>query len=325
MAGERIVAVAGASGFVGRHVVAELLSRGYAVRALVRSREKARAALPRDDRVRLVVGGPEPRTLALLAEGAAGIVNTVGIIREAGGNTFRTAHVLTTRALVEAARGAGVERFVQVSALGVSAEGKTAYQQTKFEAEQVVRRSGLLWTILRPGLIHGPGNELMRTAKGWVTGAAQPWFFLPYFTRGEIRDEVPLAAVHRVPGTVQPVAVEDVAWAAAESLERPAAAGEVFNLVGPEVLTWPQLLDLMQEAIPGADVALRPLGIPGEFASVQAKLARKLGLGGLLPFDEGMPIMAAEESTASPEKARQMLGLEPRPFTPALREYAGRI
>jgi hypothetical protein len=85
------------------------------------------------------------------------------------------------------------------------------------------------------------------------------------------------------------------------------------------------LLEALQQAIPGADVALRPLGIPAMAASVQAKAAKLLGLGGLLPFDEGMPIMASQDSTASPDKARELLGFRGRPFTVGLRAYAARI
>ena len=124
---------------------------------------------------------------------------------------------------------------------------------------------------------------------------------------------------------MQPVAVEDVARAIADSLERPEAAGEVFNLVGPEVLTWPQLLEAIQEAVPGADSALRPLGIPANIAAAQARVARKLGLGGILPFNEGMALMGAADSTANPAKAQELLGFRPQPFSSALKAYAARI
>jgi nucleoside-diphosphate-sugar epimerase len=326
MAGERIVGVAGATGFVGRYIVRELLSRGWRVRGLVRSREKAREVLPRDERLRLIEGDPTaPDPASGLAAGAAGVVNAVGILRESAGNTFRKAHVQTTRSLVDAAAGAGVPRFIHVSALGVGEDAPTAYQRTKFEAEQVVRRSPLLWTILRPGLVHGPEGDLIRTAKGWVTGSKQPWFFLPYFTRAEVNTQVPLGPIRRVAPTVQPIAVEDVAWSVAEALERPQASGEVFNLVGPETLTWPRFLEALQEAIPGANAALRPLGIPAGAAAAQARVAKLLGLGGLLPFDEGMPIMGSQDSVASPSKAQHLLGLKARPFVESLRRYAARV
>jgi hypothetical protein len=99
----------------------------------------------------------------------------------------------------------------------------------------------------------------------------------------------------------------------------------VINLVGRETLTWPQLLETLQQVVPGADVALRPLGIPGQAASIQAKLAKMIGLGGLLPFDEGMPIMGSQDNTASPDKAREVLGFDGRGFSEGVRRYAARI
>jgi len=257
--------------------------------------------------------------------GATACVNAVGILRETWGSSFRAAHVQTTRALVGACREAGVGRFVQISALGVSDEGKTPYQQTKFEAEQVVRRSGLSWTILRPGLIHGSESGLMHIAKGWVTGSKQPWFFMPYFSRGVLTSGVPLAAIRREAAEVAPVAVEDVAIAVAECLARPDTVGEIYNLVGPETLTWPELLRAIQAAVPGANEDLDPLGIPSEAAAMQARIAKHLGIGGLLPFDEGMAVMGASDATASLDKARAQLGFDPRPFVATLRTYAARI
>jgi len=323
---DRTIAVAGATGFVGRYIVRELLARGHTVRALVRDREKARATLPRDERVQTVLGDPTDHAAALaLVTGADGCINAVGILRETWGNSFRAAHVQTTRTLVAACREAGAQRFVQVSALGVSDEGTTAYQQSKYEAELLVRRSGLAWTILRPSLIHGRESGFMHLAKGWVTGSKQPWFFMPYFSRGVLTSGVPLAAIRREAAEVAPVAVEDVAAAAAECLARPEAVGEVYNLVGPETLTWPDLLRAIQAAVPGANLDLDPIGIPSEAAAAQARIAKHLGIGPLLPFDEGMAVMGATDSTASPDKARAHLGFDPRPFTTSMRAYASRI
>lgn len=323
---QQSVAVAGATGFVGRYIVRELLSRQHSVRALVRDRAKAESVLPRDPRLTLVTGDVlDAGALSSLVSGAGACINAIGIIRQHGGETFKKLHVDAVRALTSACRDAGATRFVHISALGVTDSGKTAYQKTKFHGETLVRASGLDWTVLRPSLIHGPDGEFVRMAKGWVTGTKQPWFFLPYFTRGVLTSDVPLAAIRREPASLQPVAVEDVARAAAECLERPETAGEVINLVGPETLTWPELLRTMRDTIPGANEGLEPLGIPAEAAAAQARIAGMLGIGGLLPFDEGMAHMGAMDTTASPEKARQMLAFDPRPFTAALKGYAARI
>ncbi len=324
------IALAGATGFVGRCIARELLSRGHAVRALVRDRDKARRVLPADQDagLGLVQGDPlTPDALRELLDGADACINAIGIIRESPGvQTFKRVHVDTTRALVTACREHRVARYIQVSALGVHDEGKTGYQKSKFEAEQLVRRSGLDWTILRPSMIHGPDGEFVRTAAKWCRGKAPPWIFLPYFNRGEVVDaSVPMPATHRVEPTVQPVSVRDVAQAAAECLDRPESIGEVYNLPGPETLTWPQLLRHMRDTLPGADGELEPRPIPSEKAAAIARLAARLGLGSLLPFDEGMAILGALDNTAAPGKARAHLGFDPRPFRETFKSYAAQI
>jgi NADH dehydrogenase len=325
MSEQRTVGVAGASGFVGRHVVRELLARGWSVRALVRDRSKATRALGRHERLTMIEGDVESEgTRSELLRCSRACVNCIGIIRETGKTTFQKMHVGVVRDLVATCRGAGVKRFVQISALGVWDEGPAAYQKTKFEGEQVLRRSDLSWTILRPGMILGSGSEFLEMAKGWVRGEKQPWFFLPYFTRGTPISHAPLAALRREAASLQPVAVEDVAWAVGASLDREEAIGEVVNLVGPNVMTWPEFLKTLRDTIPGGKKELEPLGIPAEIAAMQAIAAKKIGVGSLFPFDEGMARMGALESTSEREKARALLGFEPRAIDTVQKAYAAK-
>lgn len=329
MNGSMTVAVAGATGFVGRYIVRELLARGRRVRALVRDRARARRIFGRTEEVpglTLVVGDLcRPVGVDELVRGADAAVNAVGILRESAGQRFSRVHVDATRNLIDACTAAGVRRLVQISALGVSAEGKTGYLASKWAAEQLVRRSGLAWTILRPGLIHGPESDFLAMAAGWSRGERAPWYFLPYFKRSEPTHEpIPLPARRSTDPVVQPVAVEDVALAVAACLERREAEGEVYNLVGPDALRWPDLLTAIRDEVPGA-WEVEPLGLPVEFAVAQAKVAKALGLGSALPYDEGMAVMGAMDSVADPTKAREHLGFNPRPFLPTLRSYAGRL
>lgn len=325
MRGPMRVAVTGSTGFVGRYVVRELLRRGHTVRALARDMSRARAALPADDqRLRIVVGDRLDETTATrLVDGVDACVHLIGIIREGpAGQSFRRVHVETTATMLRACQACAVLRFVHMSALGVGPEGRCDYQRTKFEAERLVRESGLAWTIFRPGIIHGPESGLMQMARGWVRGRAAPWLFLPYFVRAVRDDRVPFGPVQREDPVVQPIAVEDVAWCFAESLERETSEGEIYNLTGPEVMTMPDLLRAIRDAVPGANPDLEPRGIPAGLAAAVARAARWLGTGALLPFDEGMALMGAEDSTASPAKACAHLGLQPRPFVATLRTYA---
>lgn len=326
--GKRTVAVTGATGFVGRYVVNELLRRGHAVRALVRDRAKARLVLPEaalgSGQITLVPGdATDAARVGELVGGCDACVHLIGIIREAsGGQTFERVHVGTTRRVLEACAGAGVRRYVHMSALGVREEGSAAYQKTKWAAEGLVRSSGLDWTIFRPGLIHGPEGEFTRLAVGWVRAKAPPFAFIPYFKRPKHPMPIPAPIGPFEDPRVQPVAVEDVAYAFAEALERGEAVGETYNLVGSESMTWPEMLAFVGEHTPEANRSTPIFGIPGDVAAINAKLAGLVGLGSLLPFDEGMALMGMEDSVSETGKVGAHLGLRPRPFRETFRSYA---
>lgn len=326
-----IVAVAGATGFVGRAIVAEALSRGYAVRALVRDDAKAAAVLPADTHT--VIGdvfnsaalerlcAPDDDATPIL-----GLINAIGIRRETGpGVTYQRMHVRATELLLQVATQAQAQRFVQVSALGTRPNAPTAYHRTKYEAETLIRNTGIAWTILRPSIIHGPDGEFMKMVKDWVLGRAQPFFFLPFFTRVEFDADRPLAPPALVVPKVQPVAVEDVAFAAVESLTNEHAAGEVYELVGPVAYDWPTLLTTIRDALPMTDSSKKPRGIPAPLAVIAAVKAKIFGLAGLLPFGPSEPIMGSEDSLASGVKATEHLGMTPRDFEQSLSAYADQI
>lgn len=318
------IAVTGATGFVGRHICRALAESGRRVRCLVRDRDKAATALPKG--AEWVFGDIEDRgAMAELASGCAAVVHCIGIRREIPPSaTFERAHPLATAATIEAARGAGVRRFIHISALGTRPNAATAYHRSKYEAEQLVRRSGLEWTILRPSLIHGPDGEFMKMARDWALGRAAPFFFLPYFARA-----VPPKGFPPIPkpesAKVQPVHVDDVAAAVIACLDRPASIGEVYPLAGQEVLDWPALLETIRDAVPFSEKKKPIVPLPGVLASAAARAAEAVGVGAALPFGPSEPIMATEDNTALMDKARQHLGLSARPFVASMRAYAAEI
>lgn len=318
-AAARCVAVTGATGFVGRYLVRELVERGHRVRALVRDRSKAGRTLPGASVAHIAGDIFDARSLDDLLDGADALVHLIGIRREMpGGVTFQRLHVNATSNALAAAERAGVRRYVHMSALGSRPDAKSAYHKTKWKAEQRVRDSSLAWTIFRPSIILGPDGEFMEMAQGWARGTEPPKHFLPYFMK-----PVPTVGA-RTPGSadrsalIQPISVRDVAKAFATAVEREDAFGEVYPLVGPEPFTWPQLLVQIRDATPGAKPKLKPFGVPADIASMMALGMQKIGLGGLLPFGPSEPIMAAEDNTGSPNKARADLGVDPEPFTKTL-------
>lgn len=322
-----VIALTGATGFVGRAVVRALLASGRSVRAFVRDSAKARAVLPADRRVSTVVGSAtDPAALRDLVRGSAAVINLIGILREGAGQTFASCHVEAPRRLVDACAHAGVRRFVHMSALGADPNGPAAYQRSKFEGESIVRKSDLAWTVFRPGLIHGPDGDLIGMIRDWARGVKQPFFFMPYFARvrREFTDAL-LPTVHWDAPQVAPVSVHDVARAFVASLDCPAAMGEVYNLVGGESLSFVQMLEWWRDNLPRGDQSLPILPVPGEAAALQAKAAKLLGLGALLPFDEGMPLMASQDTTADLTKVRADLGLDPAPFRASAGAYVASI
>ncbi|MEM7755872.1 MAG: NAD(P)H-binding protein [Planctomycetota bacterium] len=329
--GERVVAVTGATGFVGRHMVRALLERGHRVRGMVRDAEKASGVLPPHERLEWVQepGGISEDSAERLVEGCDTAVHTIGIIREAsGGQTFKRMHTEATRWMVRACEHAGTQRYLHMSALGVRDHGISQYQKTKFEAEQIVRFSDLDWTIFRPGLIHGSDSAVFEMMKKWCEGRDAPWLFLPYFLRTEV--VVPGVTNDResaLPLTVEapkvaPVHIDDVCEAFCLAMEHRESVGEIYALAGPETMTWPEMLRRVRDALPQAKDNLIPIGLPAPIAAAKAWALKQLGMGDLLPFDVGMALMAAEDSVAPSVKARAQLGYEPRAFTESMRGYA---
>lgn len=290
-----LVAVTGASGFVGRHVVRELLDRGHRVRGLVRRR------LPEPSTIETVSGHlADTSALNGLVAGVNAVIHLVGIIVERGRDSFEAVHVAGTRRLVQAARAAGCQRFVHMSAAGARNEaGATPYHRTKARAEEIVRSSGLAATIFRPSFIVGPGNVP-------VTMLARLHRLLPV---------VPVFGDGRFP--TQPVAVGDVARAFVLALERRDLTG-TYELGGPEAITYEDFVRAIGRAV-GRPRRLVHIPLPLVRAAAQAFDL----LGPMAPITSDQLQMLVEGS-ATPENAiERVFGIRPSRLDNALR-YLGR-
>lgn len=218
------VVVAGGTGFIGRHVVAALVEHGHEPIVLARS-ARARADAIVAFAVDATRAGP-----AELLRGVDAIVNLVGIKTERGSNTFAAAHVDAPRNLLAAAETAGVRRFVHVSVVR-NGEPRGPYQTTKRQGEALVTDSGLDWTVLRPALVCGPGDDAITRLVQLVRAA-------PVFP-------VPAGAT----GPLEPVDVRDVALAVVRALERPTTIGRTYDIVGPERIDLRTLAGRVSDAI----------------------------------------------------------------------------
>lgn len=303
---ERIF-LTGATGFVGQAVLRFLLDRGFCVNALV----NRKPIQPRDDRIKSIPGGVFS-DLALEAglEGCRAVIHLIGIIKEnpREGVTFTRMHVEASQRVIDTATRVGVKRFIHMSALGTRPEALSEYHQTKWQAEQHLRRSSLDWTIFRPSLIHGPGGEFMEMETAWARGTAAPYLFMPYFGPG-------LLGRGR-PGKLQPVYVEDVARAFVEAIDNPKAIGQTYDLVGTDVLSWPQMHRITSTFLRGKP--RRSIPIPAWYA----RLLTRIVPASLLPFNRAQVIMALEDNVGDAAPFIRDFGWTPEGFEQALRRYA---
>jgi NADH dehydrogenase len=293
-----LIAVTGATGFVGRHVVRLLVSRGHRVRALVRRTARGSGVLA-GVAVETVPGDLADATaLAALARGADALIHLVGIITEAGAATFEAVHVTGTRRLLAAAEDARVRRFVHMSAVGAGDHpGATPYHRSKWRGEELVRRSGTASAIFRPSIISGPESAPIRTL-----ARLHRWSPL-----------VPVFGDGRFP--TQPVWIEDVALAFARAAENVKLTG-AFELGGPAALSYEALL----LAIGRAAGHPRPLvHVPLALARASARVFDFLGPFAPITSDQ---LQMLVEGSATPANAiESMFGIRPLPFEEGLRRY----
>jgi NADH dehydrogenase len=158
---DRATLVLGGSGFVGRHLVARLVSAGRRVIIPTRQRERARhlILLPTVDVVEADIH--DEAALARLVRRASVVVNLVGILNERRRGEFERVHVELTRKVVAACGVAGVSRLLHMSALNADPQGPSRYLRTKGEAEIIVASSDLAWTIFRPSVIFGREDSFL--------------------------------------------------------------------------------------------------------------------------------------------------------------------
>ena len=218
------VAVVGATGFVGSHLVPRLVERNHEVIAISRDGRPLPAwGTDIEARAADVVTGD----LAEALNGADAAVHLAAIPREGRGRRFSEVNVLGTQRVVEAAERIGLKRLVHLSVLGVSDDPQLRYLHSKWRGEEAVRGSSLEWVVLRPSLMFGIGdgffNLIKTTLKWWSPGIVV----------------IPGDGLTRF----QPLSADDLAIAVEKSLTDADRAGSVYELGGPEWVTYREIVD----------------------------------------------------------------------------------
>jgi uncharacterized protein YbjT (DUF2867 family) len=300
-----MILVAGGTGFVGSAIVRELAGRGKPVAVLSRSSEKNRDRFPGLN-VELRTGDvTQPETLGPAMTGVDTVIGcqqfpNSPIENPGRGYTFEKVDAEGTEHLVAAAKQAGVMRYVYLSGVGADPNAERHWFRAKARAESAVQDSGITYTILRPSWVYGPEDVALNRFLGMSR-------FLPF---------VPLIGDANKQ-KLQPVFVDDVAKAVAESLENPAADNQVFEIGGPEVLTMKEIVATALEVS-----GRKRLFLPGP------KPVMKLAAA-VIQFVPGKPLspdavdFITADALADPTEIESVLGLKMMPLREALGTYLG--
>jgi NADH dehydrogenase len=284
------VAVVGATGFVGSHLVPHLSATGHEVIAISRTgRRRPEWADGVEERAANVVDGDLDMALA----GAEAVVQLAAIPRESGGRRFDEVNVLGTLRVVEAAQRIGVRRFIHLSVLGVADDPKLAYLFSKWRGEEAVRESALDWVVLRPSLMFGTGdgffNLVKTTLRWWSPGIVA----IP--GKGDAR--------------IQPLSVDDLAIAVGKSLTDPDRVRTVYELGGPAYLSYREIVDNVMRV---TGMRRLPVGVPIPLISALTAVTDRLLP--IFPVSHDQIASLQRPNYTELDAFQSAFGIEPRPL-----------
>jgi NADH dehydrogenase len=229
MAGDgKLATVFGGSGFVGRYIVWSLARRGYRVRAAVRRPDLAGHLQPMGVVGQIHAVQANLRfadSVVRAVEGADVVINAVGILAPSGAQSFEAVHAEGARRVAKAAREADARRLVHISAIGADAKSRASYARTKAAGEQAVLEEFPSAIIVRPSIVFG----------------AEDQFFNRFAALARISPFLPLIGGGRT--KFQPVFVGDLGQAVANAAIDTGEAGTIYELGGPQVLSFRELLE----------------------------------------------------------------------------------
>lgn len=305
----KLVTVYGGSGFVGRHVVQALARTGCRIRVAVRRPDLAGHLQPLGGvgQIHAVQANLRyPDSVAKAAEGADAAVNLVGILYETGKQKFSSVQAEGARNVARAAKAAGAGVLVHVSSIGADSRSPSHYAKSKAAGEAHVLKAFPDAVILRPSIVFGPEDK----------------FFNLFASLARMAPVLPLIGGGRT--RFQPVYAGDVAKAVIASLEGRAKAGQIYELGGPEILTFKQVLQRILQHTGRR----RPL-VPYPFwmARINAAFLQLLP-SPLLTVDQ---VRLLEKDNVVSVQARASahslkgLGIEPVPIDAVVPEYLERF
>jgi len=292
-----MIFIAGASGFVGGHLIDALLKSGYKLRCLARSETVEKAF--KEKGIEVVSGDITiPETLEGALNNVDFVVHLVGIIEEKGSTTFQGVHVDGTKNLIKEAKRAGVKHFFYQSALGADKGSWSGYLKTKAEAEEIVRTSGIPFTIFRPSLIIGP---------------------LDGFTK-KLMDLIRTSPVMPVPGDgkskFQPIYINDWVKCLLKVLDSPESFKGDFDIGGPQHLTYNEIVSTLADI---TKMKKSIVHIPMSIMKIGASIAEKTIP--FLPVTTDQLRLLETDNICAVDSVETNFGFKPTKYKDALRKF----
>jgi uncharacterized protein YbjT (DUF2867 family) len=298
----KMILVTGASGYVGNNLVRRLVQLGKPVRAMVGNVEKAKVRLQDvADRVEIVKGDvTKPESMLEWMQGVDAVIHLVAIAieKKRAGITYEKINLQGTINVVDVAKKAGVRRFINMCQNGAYSNVASRFLGSKGKAQEYVAQSGLAWTAVRPSVIWGPQDEFANVQARLVK--MTPIVF-PIVGDGKAQ--------------FQPVYVGDVVEAMVKSLDMDSTIGGEYELGGPEVLTYEEIVTRVLKALNTSRVKIRvpvPILRPAVVA-MQTLLPNPPANTTLLE------LLAVPNITK--DNAVGVFGIDPKPFTPENLSY----
>ncbi len=288
-----VVTIFGGTGFIGRHLVRRVAQTGATIRVVTRDPDRAGFLRPMGavGQIALLPYAADEAGVKRLVDGSTGVVNLLGILFERRSGDFMAVHRDVPERIAQAAAATGVRRLVQMSAIGADPQGEALYAKSRGEGEAVVRAAFPKATIIRPSIVFGPGDGFF--ARFAQMSVMSP--FLPLIDGGKTR--------------FQPVYVGDVAEAIGRCVESDEHQGKTFELGGPEVRSFAELLRYILDTVNRRRLLL-PL--PSRIAAIQARFLEFLPTP---PLTRDQLLMLKTDNVVS-EGALTLrdLGIQPTPI-----------
>jgi uncharacterized protein YbjT (DUF2867 family) len=294
--------ITGATGYIGRHLVARLVEQGERPRCLVRDRQRAARILPAD-KVEFVQGSTtQAGTLDAAMHGVDTVVHAAFITadhKESAGNHYQETNVQGTANVIKAAKDAGVRRIIEISGLGTKPDKAGSYMQGRYLAEKMLKESGLDWTIIQPSVLFGKDAPFIKGLRDLIRTAP----VVPLIGGGKVM--------------FQPIYVEDVVTVIIKVLEDPErTTGKTYTIGGPEYYSFTQVIDALLRSMRKTRIKVyAPTPLVGIGAAVMEAALPKP------PLTSAAMTLFSFDNTTDLNSVERDFGFEPVSFGAYLQEH----